>query len=49
MTELRIGYQLLDEIRVSLGNLVAEFLSIQAAMAARGIETATSSLSSPRA
>jgi hypothetical protein len=49
MTELKIGYQLLDEIRVGLGNLVAEFLSIQAARTAPGIETAASSLSSPRA
>ena len=29
MTDIRIDYQLLDEVRVRLGSLVAEFASIQ--------------------
>jgi hypothetical protein len=31
MTDLRIDYQLRDEVRVSLGRLAAEFVSIVAA------------------
>jgi hypothetical protein len=29
MTDLRIDYQLLDEVRVSLGRLAAEFVATQ--------------------
>lgn len=36
MTDLKIDYQLPAEVRVSLGNLVAEFTSAQPVRAVRG-------------